>query len=49
MTVTAWFEYWITNIKGNSIRPNTIRNYKERFEKNIDYISGENNISVYVF
>ena len=19
MTVTAWFEYWITNIKGNSI------------------------------
>ena len=35
MTVTAWFNYWIENIKGNSIRPNTIRNYKERFEHNI--------------
>lgn len=35
MTVTAWFEYWIENIKGDSIRPNTIRNYKERFEHNI--------------
>lgn len=35
MTVTAWFNYWIENIKGNSIRHNTIRNYKERFEHNI--------------
>ena len=35
MTVNAWFEYWISNIKGDSIRPNTIRNYKERFEHNI--------------
>ena len=35
MTVTAWFNYWIENIKGESIRPNTIRNYKERFEHNI--------------
>lgn len=35
MTVTAWFEYWIENIKGESIRPNTIRNYKERFQHNI--------------
>lgn len=35
MSVTAWFEYWIENIKGDSIRPNTIRNYKERFEHNI--------------
>lgn len=33
--VTAWFNYWIENIKGDSIRPNTIRNYKERFEHNI--------------
>ncbi len=24
MTVTAWFDYWIENIKGDSIRPNTI-------------------------
>lgn len=35
MTVTAWFNYWIENIKGDSIRPNTIRNYRERFENNI--------------
>ena len=35
MTVTAWFNYWIENIKGDTIRPNTIRNYKERFEHNI--------------
>ncbi len=35
MTVAAWFEYWIDNIKGDSIRPNTIRNYKERFQHNI--------------
>ena len=35
MTVDAWFDYWIENIKGDSIRPNTIRNYKERFEHNI--------------
>lgn len=35
MTVTAWFNYWSENIKGDSIRPNTIRNYKERFEHNV--------------
>lgn len=35
MTVTAWFNYWIDNIKGDTIRPNTRRNYKERFEQNI--------------
>lgn len=29
MTVKAWFEYWIENIKGDSIRPNTITNYRE--------------------
>lgn len=35
MTVNAWFEYWLENIKGESIRPNTVRNYKERFQHNI--------------
>ena len=29
MTVATWFDYWIENAKGNSIRP------KERFEHNI--------------
>jgi len=40
MTVTAWFNYWIENIKGDSIRPNTIRNYKERIEHNIKMCIG---------
>lgn len=35
MTVIAWFEYWINDIKGDTVRPNTIRNYRERFEHNI--------------
>lgn len=39
MSVEAWFDYWIENIKGDSIKPNTIRNYKERFIHNIkEYI-----------
>lgn len=39
MSVSAWFEYWITEIKGKNVRPNTIRNYTERFDKNIkEYI-----------
>lgn len=41
MTVNAWFDYWIENIKGNSIRPNTIRNYKERFNRNIKDCIGD--------
>ena len=45
MTVTAWFEYWIDNIKGDSIRPNTIRNYKERFEYNIKKCIGNMTMS----
>lgn len=35
MIVGEWFTYWITEIKGKNIRPNTVRNYTERFEKNI--------------
>ena len=35
MTVEAWFDYFINDIKGDTIRPNTQRNYKERFERNI--------------
>ena len=39
MSVNAWFDYWIAEIKGNNIRPNTIRNYKERYKHNIkEYI-----------
>lgn len=35
MTVEAWFDYWISEIKGKNVRPNTINCYKERFERNI--------------
>lgn len=45
MAVTAWFDYWIENIKGDSIRPNTIRNYKERFEHNIKNCIGNMSLS----
>jgi integrase len=45
MTVTAWFEYWIDNIKGDSIRPNTRRNYTERFKHNIKDCIGRMKIS----
>lgn len=34
-TVDLWYEYWIENIKGDTIRFNTRRNYNERYEKNI--------------
>ena len=35
MTVNEWFDYWIVNIKGTTVRPNTIRNYRERYRHNI--------------
>lgn len=39
MTVDAWFDYWITNIKGKNVRFNTLRNCNERYNKNIkEYI-----------
>ena len=36
MTVDAWFEYWI-EIKKRTVRPNTVRNYTERYERNIKH------------
>lgn len=35
MLVDAWFEYFLNEVKGNTIRPNTRRYYRERFERNI--------------
>lgn len=32
MTVDKWFNYWIDNIICD-LAPNTIRNYRERYEK----------------
>ena len=39
MTVNAWFEYWI-GIKKRTVRPNTVRNYTERYQRNIEPIIG---------
>lgn len=40
MTVNAWFEYWI-GIKKRTVRPNTVRNYTERYHHNIEPIIGK--------
>lgn len=35
MSVDAWYEYWITEIKAKTVRFNTIRNHNERYKQNI--------------
>ncbi len=40
MTVDAWFEYWISEIKGKTVRWNTLSSYKGRYEKNIKGVIG---------
>ncbi len=40
MTVTAWFDYWISNIKGKTVRWNTIQSCKDRYNKNIKELIG---------
>jgi len=39
MTVDKWFEYWIKNIVGD-LAPNTTRNYRERYKRNIQPVIG---------
>lgn len=39
MMVDAWFEYWI-DVKKKTVRPNTVRSYTERYNKNIQKIIG---------
>ena len=39
-TVDAWFSFWIENIVGD-LAPNTLRNYRERYEQNIQPIIGK--------
>ena len=41
MTVDKWFNYWIDNIICD-LAPNTIRNYRERYERNIQPLIGQN-------
>lgn len=40
MIVDAWFEYFI-GIKKKTVRPNTVRNYTERYEANIKPVIGK--------
>ena len=39
MTVDDWFNYWHTNLVGD-LAPNTRRNYRERYQKNIQPVIG---------
>ena len=41
MTVNVWFEYWIENIKSGNSKPNTVRNYRERYKYNIQSYIGD--------
>ena len=41
MTVDAWFEYWISEIKEKTVRWSTLRNLKDRYNKNIKDILGK--------
>lgn len=40
MIVDAWFEYWI-DVKKRTVRPNTVRNYTERYQHNIKPLIGD--------
>ena len=40
MTVTEWFEFWISHIVGD-LAPNTQRNYRERYEYNVKPVIGK--------
>ncbi len=40
MIVDYWFKYWIS-IKEKTVRPNTVRNYRERYQINIKKVIGK--------
>ena len=40
MTVNEWFDFWQTNLL-TGLAPNTVRNYRERYERNTKAILGE--------
>ena len=44
MIVDAWFDYWI-DVKKKTVRPNTWRNYTERYERNIKEVIGKMKLS----
>ena len=41
MTVNEWFDYWINEIKKPTVRYNTVRNYTERYMRNIKPMIGD--------
>lgn len=43
-TVDAWFEFWINNLVQDRA-PNTLRNYRERYENNIKPLIGRMNMN----
>lgn len=45
MTVDAWFEYWMENVKGKNIRSTTERAIKERYKNAVKEIIGNMTIS----
>lgn len=45
ITYEEWFNYWLTEIKGDTVRQNTIRNYKERYQHNIKDVIGQMKLS----
>ena len=40
-TFIQWFDYWLENIKGKTIRRNTYRNYRDRFDINVAPVIGK--------
>ena len=40
LTVNEWFEFWLDHIVGD-LAPNTIRNYRERYNRNVKPILGK--------
>ena len=44
MTVDAWYEYWIET-KKRTVRYNTVRNYMERYQRNIKSVIGKKKLS----
>ena len=47
MTVDAWFEFWINNLIAD-LAPNTKRNYRERYQRNIQPVIGTMRLSTAV-
>lgn len=45
MTVDTWFNYWIENIKTNTVRVSTVNHYMDRYKYNIKDIIGNMIIS----